>query len=169
MSSSASNGVLPRSAAISPTVRPAQALVLRGERLDDRERAPSCASPRSRPGLGRVARPRRAGGARRGRRARFIFSAGGSAIVSRQPGSASRTNPLERLRRKRMTSGHGERHHPAAALGGVVGRRRAAGDDRRGSARSTPSTFQFSGRLAASDMRRHELEVLLGEARRPWG
>ena len=103
MSQTVSNGSWSRSAATSPTVRPDRPS-FSGANVSAMVRCFQFAMPRSGPAAGELA-PSFSRRRSSGSDSTFIFSAGGRAIVSRQPGRASRMNPVRRLSRKRMRSG----------------------------------------------------------------
>ena len=92
MSHSASNGVLPRSAAISPTLPALVAGVLGRERLEEDERLPVRRSRGSGPACPRPAR--RARGGARDRRAAPASRRAAAPSASPSPASASSTKPL---------------------------------------------------------------------------
>ena len=110
-----------------------------------------CARPRSTPAsfdeCAPSARRRRA----RGRRGRPGARAPADAMISRQPGSPSSTKPERNDSRICMRLRQRERDDPAAAFGGDSSGAQLVSCPA-GLAAVTPSTFQLSGRSAASDM-----------------
>ena len=105
MSSSASNGALPCSFAMSPTWRPSKAFVSGVNALDRSRAVPSARDRRARRPPS-SAPARRAGARTSGSRSARMRSGTGRPIVSRQPGKPSSTKPVRNDSRMRMPCGN---------------------------------------------------------------
>ena len=163
MSSSVSNGSPPRASATSPTVRPVASCVFGRERLDDDQPLPIREAAQD-AGLLASGRPRPGGDAPRDRPA--------PASAPRPAGASSPASPA--AHRARSPTRNDSRIFVECGIVSATTRPpRSAATVRCaqllfvpfGLAAETPSTFQFSGRSAASDMSVEQGDVVVGEAR----